>query len=104
MIITKNGDLLLWLKNCIVKFSTMINYKYQFAPKVMAPIISTETTTDKRCIIKPLDRTSFQLPNIIIPYSRHYWLCIFASDEQDPACCTHKNMHQLRQSTFSQLQ
>jgi hypothetical protein len=66
--------------------------------------ISTETTTDKGCIITPLDRASFQLQKTTVPHIHHHWLRILASDEQEPAHWTPKNLHQRRRPTFSQLQ
>jgi hypothetical protein len=65
--------------------------------------ISTETATDKGCTITPLDRASLQLQNTIFPHSHRHWLCSFASDEQEPACWSLKNLHQRRRPTFSQL-
>jgi hypothetical protein len=32
----------------------------------------------------PLDRARFQLYNTIFPHSHHHWLCILASNEQEP--------------------
>jgi hypothetical protein len=46
---------------------------------------------------------SFQIQNTIVPHSHHHWLCIFASDKQEPACCARTNLHQGRRPTFSQL-
>ena len=46
-----------------------------------------------------LNRISFQL-EIIVFHCHHNWRCIFLSNEQDPACHTHKNQHQQRQLTF----
>ena len=31
----------------------------------------------------------------------HHQLCIFMNDEQEPACCSHKNLHQQRQTTVT---
>jgi hypothetical protein len=52
--------------------------------------ISTETTRDIECAITPLDRPSWQLQNTIVSHSHQHWLCISASDEQEPACYASK--------------
>ena len=38
-------------------------------------------------------RAKSQLQNFIFQHCHHYLLCIYASDEQEPACCTCKNLH-----------
>jgi hypothetical protein len=42
-------------------------------------------------------------PQVNITCSYCHWLCIFTSDEQDPACCAFRNLQQRRWPTFSQL-
>ena len=61
-----------------------------------------EITTDTRSSITILDRASFNLQNTILQHSHHYKQCNFTKNKQEPACHTHKNLHQCRRPTFSQ--
>ena len=53
-----------------------------------------ETTTKSTRTL--FDRANSQLQNTVFQYINHYYLCIFASYEQEPACCTRKNLHPWR--------
>ena len=52
--------------------------------------ISMETTTYMGSMFTPLDRASFQLQNTIFTHSHHYWLCLFANNEQGFWCLYNK--------------
>ena len=49
--------------------------------------ISLETTTDAKSTITLLDRADSQLQSAAFSHRHHHWLCIFTSDETEPACC-----------------
>ena len=55
-----------------------------------------ETTRDTRSPITLFDRANSQLQNTTFQRSHHHQLYIFTSNEQEPACHTHKNFHQQR--------
>jgi len=59
--------------------------------------ISMETTTDMKRT-KTHDRANSQLQNTIFQHSHHHY--IFVSDEQEPACHAHENLHQQRWPLF----
>ena len=63
--------------------------------------ISMETTTNTKSTITLFDRANSRLQNTIFQHSHQYYLCPFASNEQDPPCCTHKNLHCCLESGFS---
>jgi len=62
-----------------------------------------ETTTDTKIPITLFDRANYQLQNSTSPFSHHHLLCIYTSNEQEPACHAHKSLHQWRWPTVSQL-
>ena len=70
----------------------------QVAPKVMPPI-SLETTAATKNTITLFDRANSQLQNTVFQRSHHHLLCIFASNEQEPACCARNYLHQQRWPT-----
>lgn len=51
-----------------------------------------ETKTVAKSAITLSDTANSQLQNIIFQHSLAYYLCIFSSNEQEPAFCTHKNL------------
>ena len=61
----------------------------------MPPInFHVETATYTKSTLTLLDRANSQLPNATLLHSHHHKLCIFTSNEQEPACHTHNNWHQ----------
>ena len=52
-----------------------------------------ETTTDAKSTIALSGRANSQLQNTIFQHSHHHQLCIFTSNEQEPACSARKNLH-----------
>ena len=52
-----------------------------------------ETTTDRESPITPLDRANSQLQNMFSSIITTTSYAFFASDEQEPTGCTHKNLH-----------
>ena len=60
-----------------------------------------ETITDTKSTIILFNRANSQLQNTIFQHSHYHQLCIFASDEQEPVCYNHNNLHQPRQSTVA---
>jgi len=51
-----------------------------------------ETKTVAKSAITLSDTANSQLQNTIFQHSLAYYLCIFSSNEQEPAFCTHKNL------------
>ena len=62
-------------------------------PKVMPPIISMGTRIYAKRTITLFNRVNPQLQNTIFQCSHNHWLCIFTSNEQDPACHACNNVH-----------
>ena len=52
-----------------------------------------EIISDTKRTLTLFDREGSQLQNTIFQQSPPL-LCILASDQQEPACCTHKFLHQ----------
>ena len=63
------------------------------------PFISKEGTTAMKSTKMLFDNS--QLQNTIFPCSHHHYLCIFASNEQEPACCACRNLYQWRWPTVT---
>lgn len=63
-----------------------------------------ETKTVAKSAITLSDTANSQLQNIF-QHSLAYYLCIFSSNEQEPAFCTHKNLlaHLEHGSSFMSL-
>ena len=47
------------------------------------------------------NRINFQPQSIFFQHTHYHELCIFATDEQEPACHTHDNQHQQRRHTVT---
>ena len=60
-----------------------------------------ETATDINCMITLFDRANYQPQNTIFQHNLQHYLCIFVSNEQEPACNTHKNLHLQRSPTIT---
>ena len=50
-------------------------------------------TPGTKSIIALFGRANSQLQITIFQHSHHHLLWIFTCDEQEPACCAHKNLH-----------
>ena len=53
-----------------------------------------ETTIDTKGTFSfsPFDKGNSQLQNTLFQHSHHHELCIFSSNEPEPACCAHKSL------------
>jgi len=74
-------------------------YCMQVALKVILPVIcfmSMETTTDTKSVITLFNRAISQLQNAVFQHGHHYWLGVFNSNEEEPACYAHKHLYQWR--------
>ena len=60
-----------------------------------------ETTIDTKSIIMLFYWVNYQLQNTIFQRSHHHNLCIFTSNEQEPACHACKILHQRRWLTVT---
>ena len=60
-----------------------------------------ETTTDTKSTVTLSCRANSQVQNTLFQLSRHHSLCIFTTDEQEPACHAHSNLHQQRCPTVT---
>ena len=81
-----------------IKISQML-YCMQVALKVILPVIcfmSMETTTDTKSVITLFNRAISQLQNAVFQHGHHYWLGVFNSNEEEPACYAHKHLYQWR--------
>ena len=61
-------------------------------------LISVENTIDTKSTITLFDRANSQNKTLFFS-SHHHQLSMFTSDEQEPACHTHNNLHQQRWHT-----
>ena len=78
-----------WVKNCLGP------HIHRSLQKSCLLFISMKTTTDIKSTTW-FDCANSQLQNTIFPHTHQHELCTFASDEQEPACHTHKNLYQQR--------
>ena len=85
----------------MIFFITVIQLYTQVTLKGMPPIDFHELQQIQKNRIALFDRASFQLQNTVFQRRLYHQLCIFASDEQEPACHAHKNLHQWRQPTVT---
>jgi hypothetical protein len=72
-----------------IAFAKVKKYNSPGSDEILV-FISLKTTMVIGCTLTLLDRPTFQLPSTTTIYSHHHWLCIFTSDEQESACCSHK--------------
>lgn len=106
---TRSFELLYLLKTCYYFENSQEYYlpsdrKIQTlmdSPKVTPPISFHRNYYRYREYIAPLDRASYQLQKRIFSITHYDWLCIFVSNEHEPACQCHKNLHLNWQFTFS---
>jgi hypothetical protein len=69
----------------------------------MPPIYFHGNYTRWRVHINAVRKSAVSPTKQIVPHSHRYCLFIFATDQQESACCQRKNLHQWREPTFSQM-
>jgi len=60
-----------------------------------------ENTTDTKSTITLFDREDYQIQNTTFQPIHHHELCIFTSNELEPACCICANLYQSRQPSVT---
>ena len=55
-----------------------------------------ELQSKQKSTITLFDRANSQLQKTTFQQSYHHFVCIFASDKQEPACCAHISLYQWR--------